>query len=184
MLAEALKLPLFSEDFESNPYLSLSKTEPRPWTLLSQLFFMNQTATHQRQIRSGGLGGIQDHSVYEVHLAFDALYYDLGVFDAADMAMLDGLYELVTASLTPPDLIVYLAALPRTLVDRVAERGRGFESALSARFLGELARRKQALWDSQLSFRLLIFDTDLWDLRTEAGASRLIETVRGALSRL
>jgi deoxyadenosine/deoxycytidine kinase len=182
LLADALELPPFIEDFAANPFLGAYYADPARWAVQSQLFFLAQTVGHHRACRRRG--GVQDHSVDEVRFAFVEVLHQQGVIDTTSYDLIDTLYGLLTADLTPPSLVVHLDAQVSTLQRRIRGRARPYEQGIDDRFLTALTAAKTNLWAKQEQVPVLWFNTDQHDLRTEAGRRALISQTRAALAAL
>jgi deoxyadenosine/deoxycytidine kinase len=92
----------------------------------------------RRQIADHPTSVIQDRSVYEDAEVFARNLFLQGHFSERDYATYRNLYQSVMEFLPPPDVIVYLRASVRTLLDRIARRGRDFETTIAPEYLAQL----------------------------------------------
>jgi deoxyadenosine/deoxycytidine kinase len=110
----------------------------RQWAFQSQVFFLARRLQTHRQVLDFPASAIQDRSVYEDAEIFAANLFQQGMMAERDYRCYNDLYRGLTAFLPPPDLVVYLRASVQTLQDRIAQRGRGYESQIDPGYLAQL----------------------------------------------
>jgi deoxyadenosine/deoxycytidine kinase len=181
LLAKGLSLPEYLEKYRDNPYLRAYYRDPQFWAFRSQLFFLLQTARHQRAILSAGAGGIQDHSIYDVHLVWNAELHRRGLVDESDFSVLDALYELLGGVLRPPDAVVLLHGSPDELLRRIALRGRAMERVIDAEYLASLVELRTRVWRAWSLCPVIDIDTETHDVRTVEGSAFVLEAVRASI---
>jgi deoxyadenosine/deoxycytidine kinase len=173
------RLDVYLENFSDNPYLERFYSEPSMWAYQSQRFFLLQTAEHHRACQLHG--GVQDHSVREVHLGFDKLLLRNGTLTKDSFESLDHLYKELIKQLRPPNLVVFLEATVESLKARIDRRSRPYEQNLQVGFLEELNTAKRNVWKGYSGTAVIWFDTNLHDLTTDSGADALVSTVKSRL---
>jgi deoxyadenosine/deoxycytidine kinase len=179
ILASSLELDSYLEDFVSNPYLERFYKEPSRWAESSQAFFLAQAA-HQHRLCTKH-GGIQDHSVRDVHLGFDVVLREAGILSQSQFDRLQGEYIRLTGGLQPPTLVVYLLASTETLLRRIQGRHRVFEAEIDGQYLSKLDVAKRRIWENASDVRVEWFDTELNDLSSLEGQRSLINQVVKAI---
>lgn len=128
----------FYEPVTENPYLSDFYQDMTAWAFHSQVFFLtHRLRAHHRLAQHPG-SVIQDRSVYEDAEIFAQNLFLQGYIHPRDYATYRGLYETLVEFLPPPDLVIYLRASVPTLLQRITRRGRDYERAISAEYLGGL----------------------------------------------
>jgi deoxyadenosine/deoxycytidine kinase len=138
MLCARLGWQPFYEPVAENPYLVDFYKDMHAWAFHSQIFFLTHRLRLHHQLMAHPTSVIQDRSVYEDAGVFAENLYRQGLIDARDYAAYRDLYEVLTAFLTPPDLVVYLRASPNTLVERIHSRGRDYERKITLEYLLQL----------------------------------------------
>jgi len=128
----------FYEPVAENPYLVDFYKDMHAWAFHSQIFFLTHRLRLHRLLMAHPTSVIQDRSVYEDAGVFAENLYRQGLIDERDYAAYRDLYEVLTAFLTPPDLVVYLRASPSTLVERIHSRGRDYERKITTEYLIQL----------------------------------------------
>ena len=132
----------FFEPNEQNPYLADFYGNMKRWALNSQLFFLvRRFRIHREMERSTALDSravVQDRTIYEDAEVFAAHLNRSGCIDDRDWAMYQDLYRTLCAEIRAPDLMIYLRCPLKTLVKRIAQRGREFEKAIPRRYLASL----------------------------------------------
>jgi deoxyadenosine/deoxycytidine kinase len=81
---------------------------------------------------------IQDRSVYEDAEIFARNLYFQNAINQRDYDTYQELYHVLVEFLPPPDLVIYLRASEKTLVDRISKRGRDYEQMISVDYLADL----------------------------------------------
>ncbi len=183
ILAEAFGWQPFYEAVDENPYLADFYGDMERWSFHSQVFFLSRRLQHHRQLVDHPGSVVQDRSVYEDAEIFARNLYQQGRMSTRDYGVYRDLYQGVRAFLPPPDLLVYLRGSVKTLLARIALRGRDFERDISSEYLQAL----NALYDEWIegwdSCPVLIVPADEMDFQHDDEARRcVIEGVRESLS--
>ncbi|MGD1996015.1 MAG: deoxynucleoside kinase [Anaerolineae bacterium] len=138
MLSERLGWEPFFEAVADNPYLADFYQDMRRWSFHSQVFFLSRRLRHHHMLLHRRDSVVQDRTVYEDAEVFARNLYQQGLMGERDYRSYHELYEVLSALLPPPDLVVYLRASVSTLLDRIAHRGRSFERGISSEYLEQL----------------------------------------------
>lgn len=121
-----------------NPYLADFYKDMKAWAFHSQLFFLARRLHDLRRLMDFPGVVVQDRSVYEDAEIFAKNLYRQGYMAVRDWKTYRELYEVLTELLPPPDLVVYLNASVRTLLHRIALRGREYEKNIAPGYLAQL----------------------------------------------
>jgi deoxyadenosine/deoxycytidine kinase len=140
LLREQLNWEPFFEAVNDNPYLADFYGDMRRWSFHSQIYFLSRRLRHHWQLLQRANSVIQDRTVYEDAEIFARNLYQQGLMEERDYRSYCELYEVVTAVLPPPDLIVYLRASVPTLQERIRRRGRPYEQDIATAYLEQLNR--------------------------------------------
>ena len=138
LLREQLEWEPFFEAVKDNPYLADFYQDMRRWSFHSQIYFLSRRLRDHWLLLQRVNSVIQDRTVYEDAEIFARNLYQQGSMDERDYQSYCELYEVVTAVLPPPDLIVYLRASVPTLQERIRRRGRSYEQHIEVTYLEQL----------------------------------------------
>jgi deoxyadenosine/deoxycytidine kinase len=163
LLAERLDWQPVFEAVTENPYLADFYQDMQRWSFHSQVFFLSRRLQQHHDLLQLNGSVIQDRSVYEDAEIFARNLKEQGHLSERDWSCYLELYRTMAMLLRPPDLVVYLKAAVPNLRRRIAQRGRGYEQAISEDYLAQL----NVLYEAWVSdFRLcpvLTVDTNNLD---------------------
>jgi deoxyadenosine/deoxycytidine kinase len=128
----------FFEAVDDNPYLADFYADMRRWSFHSQIFFLGRRLQDHLRILACADPAVQDRAIYEDAEIFARNLYRRGDLAERDYRIYRTLYQGLIQCLQPPDLIVYLRASTPTLQRRIRRRGREYELATPASYLGSL----------------------------------------------
>jgi deoxyguanosine kinase len=135
-LAERLQGDMVLEGAEANPFLPKFYQDMARYALATQLFFLFQRVEQVRTLKQADL--FARPTVSDFILDKDPLFARLTLSDEEFR-----LYQQIYAQLQPqtaiPDLVIYLQAPTDVLVERVRQRGVGYERAIEENYLARLA---------------------------------------------
>ncbi len=140
LLSERLGWEPFLEAVEDNPYLADFYQDMARWSFHSQIYFLSRRLRHHWELLQHANSVIQDRTVYEDAEVFAQNLYQQGLMSERDYRSYRELYEVVTAVLPPPDLIIYLRASVPVLLERIRKRGRPYEKCIPPLYLEQLNR--------------------------------------------
>lgn len=164
LLSEKLGWRPYYEIVDENPYLADFYADMRRWSFHLQVFFLSKRFQHHQEITRLPGSVIQDRTIYEDAEIFARNLYLQGLMDERDFRNYDELFNTMAQFLHPPDLIIYLRASVRTLLERIRRRARDYEQHIPAEYLTQLNERYEE-WTGR--FRLcpiLTVDADRLDL--------------------
>lgn len=146
-LSSALNWEPFFEPVGENPYLADFYKDMRTWAFQSQVFFLTRRLHAHRQLTDHPTSALQDRTVYEDAEVFASNLYQRGLMSERDYETYNELYEVLTAFLPAPDLVVYLRATVDTLLNRINQRGRDYERNIERDYLSKLNELYEAWID-------------------------------------
>ncbi len=126
------------ESVADNPYLADFYTDMRLWSFHLQIFFLGHRAQQHLELARAPQSAIADRSIYEDAHIFARALYHLGNISERDYRAYRKVFDMVTAGLPRPDLLLYLQAPVSVLVQRIGERGRSIEKGITADYLALL----------------------------------------------
>ncbi len=128
----------FFEPNDTNPYLADFYADMKKWAFHSQIYFLTHKFRLHRELMADPGTVVQDRTIYEDAEIFCENLHRTGMIDARDHKMYRELFESVTASLQPPDLMIFLKCPVKTLKKRIATRGRAMEQQIPTEYLKRL----------------------------------------------
>jgi deoxyguanosine kinase len=156
-LAAHFDAGLLLEQPEANPFLERFYRDSARYALQTQLAFLFQRAQQMRELAQMDL--FARHMVSDFLLAKDELFARLTLSDDELK-----LYQQIHAHLAPqspaPDLVIYLQADTRTLIERVARRANALEASITPAYLEALAAGYMRFFHHYDGAPLLVVNTE------------------------
>jgi len=167
-LTEKLSQDLgFSAIYESvidNPYLSDFYTNMSRWSFNLQIYFLYTRFEAQVKLLKSNNNFIQDRTIYEDKEIFAANLLELGHMSDRDFKTYCELFNAMLKFIKKPDLIIYLQANTDTLMSRIKNRKRDYESDISSEYIHSLNIYYDR-WINKLANKdVLIIKTDDFDI--------------------
>ena len=135
-IATHLDSSLLLEDPAENPFLEKFYTDIPRYALPTQLFFLFQ---RNNQVQSlAQIDMFTRGIVSDFLLDKDQLFAKLTLSDA-EQSLYQSIYSHLQPKALLPDLVIYLQASTSVLIDRVKQRGSGFEKNISEDYLWRLS---------------------------------------------
>jgi deoxyguanosine kinase len=176
-MAQKVEATIVSEDSGENPFLK-SFYEGRAGTAFqTEVFFLLSRFRRQQELVQRQLFS----SVTLCDYAFEKsrLYSYLNLEDA-ELLIFEKLYGMLAESVPQPDLVVYLQAAPERLAERVRQRGRAEDRAISEEYLQEICRADNHYFFHNRRTPLLVVNTTELDLATRTDqVDDLIKQIEG-----
>lgn len=174
-LAGLLPARIIREDYTGNPFLADSYTHNGRAKLPGQLYFLlsrvNQLS--RRELSSAGLC-VSDYAFCQ-----DAIFASLRLSES-DMQAYSAVAERVAQSVRSPDVIIWLRAPVKLLLERIAARARDYEKAMSAEFLDEISKQ-YAIASDNMDCSVIELDSESVNVRDIAECRRIGRKVREKL---
>ena len=101
---------------------------------------------------------------------------------ARDYGVYQDLYHILASLLPPPNLMVYLRATVDTLMDRIAKRGREYETGISREYLARLNSLYENWMNNFDQCPVLIINSD--DLDLVSSSEHIEQVVRWVQNKL
>jgi deoxyadenosine/deoxycytidine kinase len=139
LLCQRLEWEPFFEPVTENPYLPDFYQDMPAWGFHSQIFFLTHRVRIHQQLFKHPTSVIQDRSIYEDAEVFACNLYLQGYVSERDYETYRMLYTTLAEFLPPPDLVIYLRASVPTLLNRIQNRARDYERAISPDYLAQLS---------------------------------------------
>jgi deoxyadenosine/deoxycytidine kinase len=129
------------EGHATRPFQSLFKADSR-YAFSNQLDYLLLRAEQEQTILLGGMTGVMDGGLEMDFHGFTRLFHFRGWLTDEEFDLCRRFYTLTRSLLPPPDLVIYLTALPEIITARLASRDRiniasARDISLLDTFLGE-----------------------------------------------
>lgn len=141
-LADHLKLPVYYEPVADNAYLEDFYRDTKRYAFSTQIYLLNRRFQQHQEIIWRGGGAVQDRTIYE-DAVFAKTLVDQGLMEARDFQTYLQLFRHMSNFMCRPNMIVYLDLSPEVSLDRIRQRARSMESAVTLEYLVALQRRYQ-----------------------------------------
>ncbi|MGG0644315.1 deoxynucleoside kinase [Sporosarcina gallistercoris] len=136
-ISDTRQFHLLMEIVDENPFLNKFYDDIEEWSFQTEMFFLCN--------RYKQLGDIQKHYLAEdkpvvadYHI-FKNLIFAQRSLSENDYAKYEQIYNILTAGMPVPNVIVYLHASLDTLMKRIAMRGRDYERGMDPNYLRQLS---------------------------------------------
>lgn len=136
-VSDTRQFHLLMEIVDENPFLNKFYDDIEEWSFQTEMFFLCN--------RYKQLGDIQKHYldedkpvVADYHI-FKNLIFAQRSLSESDYAKYEQIYNILTAGMPVPNVIVYLHASLDTLMKRIAMRGRDYERGMDPNYLRQLS---------------------------------------------
>ena len=137
-LSEDLGIPAIYESVIDNPYLSDFYSNMSRWSFNLQIYFLYNRFQSQVKLMEKNKSFIQDRTIYEDKEIFAANLYELGHMSERDYETYSNIFKAMLKFVKKPDLIIYLKANTDTLMSRINNRKRKYESDISSEYIHSL----------------------------------------------
>ncbi len=164
-----------------NPFLENFYRDRRGSAFSAQIWFLLARHREQKEIRQGDLfqQAVVEDYLFEKELIF--AYLNL---NDVELSTYEKLYQLLSADVARPDIVVYLQARVPALLKRIAERGRDIEKRLSESYLEEVVQAYDYFFFRYDQTPLLVVDTnDFNPAKDDAHFEDLVRRINDASER-
>jgi deoxyadenosine/deoxycytidine kinase len=135
LLAERLQARLILEQPEENPFLEDFYKDPRRYAFQTQMFFLVSRYQELKEKTQPDL--FHEGIVSDYLFQKDRIFANINLSDR-ELHLYDQVAPLLERELAPPDLVVYLQGSPDVLLERIRQRGRGYERLMEPKYIGTL----------------------------------------------
>jgi deoxyadenosine/deoxycytidine kinase len=172
LLALHLGATLILEDVDGNEFLPDFYANRERWALGTQLAFLISRYEQLRTIPpSRSRPVVSDYTQAKDPIFARTLLHD------REVELYERLSIALDASVSRPDLTVYVDAANDVLLDRIRRRNRPYEVSIDARYLDALREAYARHHTSTGDLRLLKFDTSSLDLNCESQLNGLYRKI-------
>ncbi len=173
-LAQRFEGVMVLEDI-SNPFLS-AFYEGRPGAAFQvQVYFLLSRFQQQREIRQMNL--FQNLVLADYTFPKDRIFAYLNLGDD-DLKVYEKLYPVLEQEVAKPDLVIYMQASVPVLMERIAQRGRDYETEIDPEYLERLSEAYSYFFFHYRETPLLVVNTDDIDfVKNPADLDALVQQI-------
>ncbi|MCP4583021.1 MAG: deoxynucleoside kinase [candidate division Zixibacteria bacterium] len=164
MLADHYGGRMVFEHPEENPFLNEFYKDRDRYAFQVQLFFLLSRFKQQQEFFSGEL--LATHVISDYYFGKDRIFATL-TLSPDELAMYDHVASMLEKNIPLPDLIIYLTASPDILMQRVKNRGRGYEKFMDIDYLASLSEAYSKYFFHYNQTPLLVVNTENVNFATE-----------------
>ncbi len=157
LLQPTFNAELILEIVEENPFLSDFYQDRAKYAFQTQIFFL-LSRFRQMQVAAPEMLA-RTNVISDYILAKDRIFAQL-TLTRDELDMHARLFPILAASLPQPNLVVYLQADTDVLMERIAQRDRPFERAISRRYIHDLCIAYDDFFSRYRDAPLLTIDTN------------------------
>lgn len=132
LLSRELKAKLILETVEDNPFLKDFYEDPQRYGFQAQIFFLLSRYRQLQELRQIDL--FERSILMDYFFPKDRLFASIALKDS-ELALYDQLYRLLNPQVPVPDLVIYLQAETKVLMNRIQQRAHAFEQTISLDYL-------------------------------------------------
>jgi deoxyguanosine kinase len=145
------------EDPDANPFLRDFYQNTERYGLPTQLFFLFQRIEQVRGLNQADLFG--QVTISDFMMEKDPLFAGLTLNDD-ELKLYQQIYSHLKPQAPTPDLVIYLQALPDTLIERVQRRAAEYEKSIPDDYLARLADAYTRFFYQYTAAPLLIVNSE------------------------
>ncbi|MFC7687542.1 deoxynucleoside kinase [Ureibacillus sp. GCM10028918] len=136
-ISNAFEYHLLKEIVDENPFLGKFYEDIDEWSFQTEMFFLcnryKQLSDIKKHIIETGTPVVADYHI------FKNLIFAKRTLKPSEFEKYESIYNILTADMPRPNMVVYLHASNDTLMNRIAMRGREFEKMITRDYIEQLA---------------------------------------------
>lgn len=180
-LATRLKLPFHAELSSDHTEQLLERfyADKSRWAFTMQAHFIIRRAAMLRSLPPSS-GGILDRSIYGDRVFAEVLHED-GYIEAEEYATYCELFAILSQTIIPPDLMVYLDCSVDIAMERIRRRSRSAEAGIPREYLEHLDSRYEDWFASYDRSPKLRIPFDEFPINDDVALRDLFATIEAAV---
>lgn len=135
IVSETLQYHLLKEIVDENPFLGKFYDNIEEWSFQTEMFFLCNRYKQLTDIHS--ILDQQRPVVADYHI-FKNLIFAKRTLKPSEYVKYEAIYNILTADMPVPNVVIYLYASVDTLMQRIAMRGREFERLIARDYMEQL----------------------------------------------
>src|SRR5271163_4078157 len=142
-------------DCEDNPFLAEFYKEAPGSALRAQMYFLME---RQKRLREALAVESPGPVISDFLMEKDRIFANLNL-DDEELKLYERYYEMLSAEIPEPDLVIYLQAKPEVLRARIAKKALKDETQISLQYIEEVARAYEHFFYRYAASDLLVINT-------------------------
>jgi deoxyguanosine kinase len=159
-LSQTLGAKAIYEEFEKNPFLEDFYDDPEHFAFQTQIFFLLSRYQQQPTLRQHDL--FQQCMVSDYIFAKDRIFATLNL-NEKEMKLYDNLARIMEKDIVKADLVIYLQASTKHLMELIRRRGRKIEKNINDDYIQALNELYNNFFFHYKETPLLVINTDELD---------------------
>ena len=135
-IAQHYNYHLLKEIVDENPFLGKFYENIDEWSFQTEMFFLCNRYKQLTDIKNHIIAA-QKPVVADYHI-FKNLIFAKRTLKETEYRKYESIYNILTADMPRPNMVIYLHASVDTLMKRIAKRGREFEKMISREYMEQL----------------------------------------------
>jgi deoxyadenosine/deoxycytidine kinase len=156
LLAEELGARLILEQAEENPFLTSFYQDPARYRFQTQMFFLLSRFSQQQEMAQPDL--FTRITISDYLFDKDRIFAYLNL-DDNELALYEQFYKILEPKIVRPDLVIFLQADTDTLLRRIKQRGRSFESGIDLDYIAAVNEAYSQFFFRYADTPLLVINT-------------------------
>ncbi|MEK9200241.1 deoxynucleoside kinase [Ureibacillus sp. 179-F W5.1 NHS] len=137
-ISDAFDYHLLKEIVDENPFLGKFYENIDEWSFQTEMFFLCNRYKQLTDIKKHMLQ-VGSPVVADYHI-FKNLIFAKRTLKPSEYEKYEAIYNILTADMPRPNMVIYLHASLDTLMNRIAMRGREFEKMITRDYIERLAK--------------------------------------------
>ena len=162
MLSKTIGASVLLEEFEENPFLEEFYEDPKRYAFQTQIFFLLSRFKQMQQLVQLDL--FHQKIVSDYIFEKDRIFATLNLSEK-EMKLYDGIARLMEKEIPRPDLVIYLQASTRHLMENIRKRGRPYEKKIKEDYIAALNELYNKFFFHYSKAPLLVINTDEIDFQ-------------------
>ena len=136
-IADQNQFQMLKEIVDENPFLNKFYEDIEEWSFQTEMFFLCNRYKQMSDIQKKFISK-RESVVADYHI-FKNLIFAKRTLAEVEYAKYESIYNILTADMPKPNMVVYLHASLDTLMARIKMRGREFEQMITPEYMEQLA---------------------------------------------
>lgn len=182
-LSRELKLPLFEEKPQENPFLELFYGDMERWALHSQLSFVLRRI--QQNIRAKSTlpkTGVVHDSPLGQDMVYLKTNQKFGHIKNNESKLVKDVVALYKPQIILPDPLIFLDAPLSLILERIKGRGRSYEDSVPREYIATLYKFQKEWMRKYPKDKKIIVPMDKVDIKNEEGKRELRKIIKNYIS--
>jgi len=162
MLSKTIGATVILEEFEENPFLEEFYNDPQRFAFQTQIFFLLSRFRQLQELRQ--IDMFRQKTVSDYLFEKDRIFATLNLSDK-EMKLYDGIARLMEKEIPAPDLVIYLQASTKHLMENIRKRGRPYEKNMDIHYIDALNNLYNKFFFHYSKAPLLVINTDEIDFQ-------------------